>query len=90
MLTSISCLVGKPSSVLGASRTINRIYMLVLSLSIAIQLSMFFIVVSIALWIDQLYNGAIGRMATSGSVYKGVLITVLIVSVFSFPYLTNC
>jgi len=68
----------------GASRTINRVYMLVLSLSIAIQLSMFFIVVSIALWIDQLYNGAIGRMATSGSVYKGVLITVLILL---FPWL---
>jgi len=69
----------------GASRTINRVYMLVLSLSIAIQLSLFFIVVSIALWIDQLYNGAIGRMATKGSVYKGVLITVLILL---FPWLS--
>ncbi|KLO19986.1 hypothetical protein SCHPADRAFT_863681 [Schizopora paradoxa] len=68
----------------GASRTINRVYMLVLSLSIAIQLSMFFIVVSIALWIDQLYNGSIGRLATSASVYKGVLITVLILL---FPWL---
>lgn len=71
----------------GASRTINRVYMLVLSLSIAIQLSMFFIVVSIALWIDQLYNGSIGRLATSASVYKGVLITVLIVSLILRGYI---
>jgi len=62
----------------GASRTINRVYMLVLSLSIAIQLSLFFIVVSIALWIDQLYNGPIGHLATRGTVYKGVLVTVLL------------
>ena len=65
---------------IGASRTINRVYMLVLVLSIAIQLSLFFIIASIGLWIDQLYNGAVGQLATLSSVYKGVLITVLLVS----------
>ena len=54
---------------------------MVLSLSIAIQLSLFFIVASIGLWIDQLYNGDIGKLASAASIYKGVLITVLIVRV---------
>lgn len=60
----------------GASLTINRIYKLVLSLSIAIQLALFFIVSAAALWIDQLYNGAIGRLAILGPVYKGGIILV--------------
>ncbi|KAF8592010.1 hypothetical protein K439DRAFT_1379802 [Ramaria rubella] len=58
----------------GASLTINRIYKLVLSLSIAIQLALFFVVSAAALWLDQLYNGAIGRLATMGSLYKGGII----------------
>jgi len=60
----------------GASLTINRIYKLVLLLSIAIQLALFFIVSAAALWIDQLYNGAVGRMATSRALYKGGIILI--------------
>ncbi|KAI0032489.1 hypothetical protein K488DRAFT_12331, partial [Vararia minispora EC-137] len=62
----------------GASRTINHVYKLVLTLSVAIQLSLFFVVVSIALWLDQICNGAIGRLATAHKVYEGLLIVVLL------------
>ncbi|KAG8220055.1 hypothetical protein J3R82DRAFT_1072 [Butyriboletus roseoflavus] len=61
----------------GASLTISRIYKIVLTLSIVIQLSLFFIVTSIALWLDQLWNGAIGHLATS-PVYRPLLIVTLI------------
>ena len=63
----------------GASRSINRIYKLVLCLSIAIQLALFFILVSMALWIDQLYNGAIGHLATNSTLFKVIMIVVLVV-----------
>lgn len=62
----------------GASRTINRVYKLVLTLSVAIQLSLFFVVVSVALWLDQICNGAIGRLATAHKVYESLLIIVLL------------
>ncbi|TDL28868.1 hypothetical protein BD410DRAFT_738658 [Rickenella mellea] len=62
----------------GASRTINRVYKLVLGLSIAIQLSLFFVVSAIALWIDQLCNGAIGHLALKPTLYKTMLTIVLI------------
>ncbi|KAJ3824035.1 hypothetical protein F5878DRAFT_627986 [Lentinula raphanica] len=41
----------------GASFTINRIYKLVLVLSIALQLSFFFMGATVGLWIDSLING---------------------------------
>ncbi|KAF9243845.1 hypothetical protein BU15DRAFT_71961 [Melanogaster broomeanus] len=68
----------------GASLTISRIYKFVLTLSIVIQLSLFFIVTSIALWLDQLWNGAIGHLADT-AVYKPSLIITLILL---FPWLT--
>jgi hypothetical protein len=54
----------------GASLTINRVYKLVLSLSITIQLSLFFMVVTVSLWIDQLMNSGIGDFATFLTLYK--------------------
>jgi hypothetical protein len=54
--------------------------MLVLTLSIVIQLSLFFVVAAVALWLDQLYNGAIGVMATQSSVYQTFLMIVIVVS----------
>ncbi|KAF8488183.1 hypothetical protein JB92DRAFT_3085440 [Gautieria morchelliformis] len=60
----------------GASLTINRIYKLVLLLSIALQLGLFFIVAAAALWIDQLYNGPVGRLASLGPLYKGGIIVM--------------
>ncbi|TEB39045.1 hypothetical protein FA13DRAFT_1725010 [Coprinellus micaceus] len=54
----------------GASLTINRIYKIVLTLSITIQLSLFFMVVTVSLWIDQLMNSAIGDLASFTVLYK--------------------
>lgn len=63
-----------------ACRAISRVYKLVLTLSIVTQLSLFFIATSIALWLDQLWNGAIGHLATSPA-YRPLLIMTLIVSI---------
>jgi len=41
----------------GASLKINKIYKIVLSLAIVLQLSFFFIVAFMGLWLDRLYNG---------------------------------
>ncbi|KAL0950737.1 hypothetical protein HGRIS_007511 [Hohenbuehelia grisea] len=68
----------------GASRTINRVYMMVLSLSIAIQLSVFFMVVTTGLWIDQLFNGIIGPLSSLKTLYAVVFIITL---VLIFPWL---
>lgn len=54
----------------GASLTINRIYKIVLTMSITIQLSLFFMVVTVSLWIDQLMNSTIGDLATFTVLYK--------------------
>lgn len=64
---------------IGASLTINRVYKLVLIQSIAIQLALFFMVASAGLWIDQLYNGAVGRLASLDKLYKaGVCIMFIL------------
>jgi len=62
----------------GASLTINRVYKIVLTLSITIQLSLFFMIVTVALWIDQLFNGEIAQLATLAWLYK-VMFTVTLV-----------
>jgi len=62
----------------GASLTINRIYNVVLVLSIVIQLSFFFIVVSGGLWIDQIANGTIGKLTTQPALFRTIMIVVLI------------
>ncbi|KAG1864632.1 hypothetical protein DFJ58DRAFT_724611 [Suillus subalutaceus] len=69
----------------GASITISRVYKLVLVLSIVIQMSLFFMVVAISLWLDQLCNGNIGRL-NSDPVYKPFLIVTLILLL---PWLTT-
>jgi len=58
--------------------TINRVYKLVLVLSINLQLALFFMVATIGLWIDQLWNGQIAHLARLAFVYKPVFIVVLI------------
>lgn len=62
----------------GASRKINKIYKLILTLSIVLQLSIFFVVSAVALWLDQLYNGAIAVMASQSTVYLTFLMIVLV------------
>ena len=61
----------------------NRIYKIVLTLSIVIQLSLFFMAVTVGLWIDQLYNGAIGHLASLKELYKAVFIVTIIVRFFN-------
>lgn len=69
---------------MGASRTINRIYKLVLTLSVVIQLSLFFVVAAVALWLDQLFHGAIAVMATQSNTYQAFLMVVIVVC-YWFP-----
>lgn len=69
----------------GASIAISRVYKLVLMLSIVIQMSLFFMVIAISLWLDQLCNGSIGRLDPSPE-YKPLLIVTLILLL---PWLTT-
>jgi hypothetical protein len=72
----------------GASLTINRIYKIVLTLSITIQLSLFFMIVTVSLWIDQLMNSSIGDQATFTTLYKATSFVTLAVSIC--PILRRC
>ena len=65
---------------IGASLTISRAYRIILIFSITIQLSVFFVVVSVALWIDQVYNGDIGHLTQRAAMFKGIMISILLVS----------
>jgi len=69
----------------GASRSINRMYTVVLLLSISIQLTLFFIAVTAGIWIDQLYNGAVGHLATNSTLFKVIMAVVLVLLI---PWLT--
>ena len=69
--------------------TINRIYKIVLTLSITIQLSLFFMIVTVSLWIDQLMNSSIGDMASFTILYKATSFVTLAVSV-NYPVLRRC
>ncbi|QRW00093.1 hypothetical protein RhiJN_28111 [Ceratobasidium sp. AG-Ba] len=62
----------------GASLEINRIYKLVLSLGIVLQLSLFFLVVSIALWLEELYHGPAAGESSLAVLYKAIVIIQLI------------
>jgi len=65
----------------GASLTINRIYKIVLVLSIVIQLGLFFMLVTVSLWIDQLWNSPIGDLTNLRVIYKVIAIATLILLV---------
>ena len=68
----------------GASRQISRIYKFVLTLSITIQLSVFFMAATVGLWLDQLWNGPIGRLAAFKQMYQ---IVFMVVGVLLIPWL---
>lgn len=66
---------------MGASMQIRTQYTAVLILSVTIQLALFFIVASAGLWLDQLVNGVISRIATQRTVYEvmtGFVLTLLV------------
>ncbi|KAF5374886.1 hypothetical protein D9758_000031 [Tetrapyrgos nigripes] len=54
----------------GASLTINRIYKLVLVLSIILQLALFFMGATVGLWIDSLFNGLGAEHAEHVTFYR--------------------
>lgn len=62
----------------GASLLINRLYKVVLFLSITIQIAAFFVAVTAALWLDQLFNTNLGRQATFKLFYKISTISILV------------
>ncbi|KNZ79627.1 Transcription factor tau subunit sfc3 [Termitomyces sp. J132] len=68
----------------GASLTINRVYKIVLTLYITIQLSMFFMAVTVSLWLDQLFNSPIGDLVDFETLYK---VTSFITLVLLVPWL---
>lgn len=55
-------------------------YKLVLILSITIQLSLFFMAVTVSLWLDRLINNNIGDLVDLRKVYMASSIVTLIVS----------
>ncbi|KAK2461683.1 hypothetical protein APHAL10511_006146 [Amanita phalloides] len=65
----------------GASLVISRIRRLVLLLSTAIQLSVFFIATTVSLWVDRLVNSSIGDVATFRMLYlvsSGITLALLL------------
>jgi hypothetical protein len=68
----------------GASLTINRVYKLVLLLSIVLQLSLFFMGATVSLFLDQLFNGWAGQLAWYSTLYK---VMFIIVGVLLIPWL---
>ncbi|KAJ6574679.1 hypothetical protein B0H19DRAFT_933287 [Mycena capillaripes] len=69
----------------GASLTINRVYKLVLTFSIVLQLSLFFMGATVSLFLDQLFNGWAGRLAWHPLLYKINFITT---GVLLIPWIT--
>jgi hypothetical protein len=67
----------------GASLSINRCYKIVLTLSITIQLSLFFMFISVSLWLDQLFNGVIRQFVTLPVLYKVTSFITLVVMFLS-------
>jgi len=63
---------------------INRVYKLVLLLSITIQLSLFFMIITVSLWVDQLTDSVIGDLASFQKLYKVTSFVTLAVSVIGF------
>jgi len=66
---------------MGASMQIRRQYSAVLTLSVTIQLALFFIVASAGLWLDQLINGVASQTAKGRAAYEVVTVFVLVVCV---------
>jgi hypothetical protein len=62
--------------------SINRIYKLVLVLSIVLQLSLFFMGATVSLFLDQLFNGWAGQLAWYRSLYKVMFIVTGLVRGF--------
>ncbi|KAG8999505.1 hypothetical protein FRB94_006148 [Tulasnella sp. JGI-2019a] len=58
---------------IGANRKVSNVYKVVLVMATLLQLALFFMLTSVALWIDQLHSGAIGRFSSHATVEITVL-----------------
>ncbi|KAJ8084390.1 hypothetical protein PM082_003159 [Marasmius tenuissimus] len=65
----------------GASLAINRMYKLVLVMSIVLQLSIFFMGATCGLWIDNLFNGVAAKTAWYVPLYKATAFVTIILLV---------
>ncbi|TDL16338.1 hypothetical protein BD410DRAFT_795455 [Rickenella mellea] len=62
----------------GAPENVVRIYRYFLGVFVCLQLSVFLVLASIALWIDQLMNGAIAHISTHTTIYDALFISTVI------------
>jgi len=66
---------------IGASLDINRVYKIVLTFSIGLQLASFFIIAAMVLWLDLLFTSPLGQRAQSLMLYKvlGIITCVVMI-----------
>ncbi|KAJ6482871.1 hypothetical protein C8R47DRAFT_575194 [Mycena vitilis] len=76
--------VSKTFSRVGASAEVNRIYKLVLLLSVVLQLAGFFTLVQTALWVSKISFGSIRQFAEHFAIYLAGLI---VTAVLEIPWL---
>lgn len=63
----------------GASLSVNHMYKLVLGLSVVLQLSVFFIVSSMVLWIEQISKGPASLIEEHALAYEIMYLIIIIV-----------
>lgn len=61
----------------GASLSVNHMYKLVLGLSVVLQLALFFIVSSLALWVDQICNGPAAAVTKHSTAYQAFYLVII-------------
>lgn len=66
---------------IGASCLVNRVYKIVLTFSIGLQLTFFFIIASMGIWMDLLCNTVLGSYADLMSLYQAFSILACIIMV---------
>ncbi|KZT52967.1 hypothetical protein CALCODRAFT_66638 [Calocera cornea HHB12733] len=67
---------------IGASIQMHRYYRIVLLLSVSIQLATFFLLAFMALWLDQLWNGAIAHFNHARIAFRAAFIILIILTPF--------
>lgn len=61
-------------------RTTDKCWQPFLGVLICLQLSVYVLVMPTALWVDQLINGAIAKISSHTTVYIGLFVFTLVVS----------
>ena len=52
----------------------------VLVLSIVVQVTMFLVIASLALWVDELFGGEVASLSNTTTIFKGIAIVSLILA----------